>query len=72
MSKNINIPKPLSDKGYTIKETASILKISESHTNFLFKKYNIEKNGKMYYASLENILSMIERENQTLKEYHLI
>jgi hypothetical protein len=67
----ITIPPPLNGSGYTVNEASSILKLSQAQVSNLFRQYNVSKIKNRYYASYDQLLGIIKRNNRTLKEYDL-
>jgi ribosome-interacting GTPase 1 len=68
---NVAIQKPHNPNGYTVAEACSILNLSHAQVNNLFKEYRIPKIKNRYYATLEQLLEIIKRNNRTLKDYDL-
>jgi hypothetical protein len=67
----VTIMPPANQLGYTVSEACVILKLSHAQVSNLFKEFNIPKIKNRYYANEEQLLTIIQRENRTLKDYDL-
>lgn len=65
--------KDLKDKYYTVEDVMAIkyVDLRRSRISFLFKEYGVGKVGNKYYATKEQVIQILQRENTTVKRYNI-
>ena len=69
--KPIDLPPPRNPLGYTVKESCPILQLKAVQVSNLFKAFGVKKIKNSYYATPDELLTIMRRENRCLKEYDI-